>query len=219
MITVKIDGLEQVKQQIAGLSRDLKAKVLQPAINKVAEKARAEINRAIPQEFAVKASEIRNAVEVRKASSGQLAVTITIFGSKNKKGRSLNMIHFVAAAYVRGQGAFKTRSGAVGIRKRDIKTIGNQLGFQIKRGSGLKTKEGAFIGNKGRTVFIRTSGQMNSRPGNLTKHSQKIVPVQVIGFSQMFSSKNISKRIMDKINEDLPVEVSRSVMLRMEGRR
>jgi hypothetical protein len=208
MITIKVEGLEQVKQQLAGLSRDMKSKVLQPAINKVAEKARAEINRAIPEEFAVKASEVRNAVEVRKASSGQLAATITIFGSKNKKGRSLNMIHFVAAAYMRGQGSFKTRSGAVGIRKRDIKAIGNQIGFQIKRGSGLKTKEGAFIGNKGRTVFIRTSDKR-----------LPIKAVQVIGFSQMFSSKKISKRIMDKINEELPVEVSRSVMLRMEGRR
>lgn len=208
MIKIEVQGVEEVKRMLEGLQLDMRAKVLQPAINKVADKARAEINRAIPEEFAVKASEVRSAVTVRRASSGQLAATITIFGSSRKKGRSLNMIHFVAAAYARQAGVFKTRSGAVGIRKRDLKGIGNQLGFQVKRGAGLKTIPGAFIGNKGRTVFIRTSDKR-----------LPIKAVQVIGFSQMFNTKRISRRVMDKINQELPVEVNRSVMLRLEGRR
>ena len=220
MITVRVDGLAEVQKKLAGLQHDLRDKVLQPAINKAAEKAKAEINRVIPQEYAVKAAEVRNAVEIRKARSGQLSATVTIFGSTNKRGRSLNMIHFVAAAYMAGAGTFKVRSGAVGVRKKDVKALGRQLGFQIKKGAGLKTKVGAFIGNKGRTVFIRVPGkQMKSRSGSLNKHSEQIVPVQVIGFSQMFSSKKISQRIMAKINEDLPKEVERAVMMRLEGRR
>lgn len=208
VIKVEVRGMEEVKRKLAAIQRDMRDKVLQPAINKVADKARAEINRAIPEEFAVKASEVRSAVVVRKASSGHLAATITIFGSSKKKGRSLNMIHFVAAAFARQAGVFKTRSGAVGIRKRDLNGLGNQLGFQIKRGTGLKKIEGAFIGNKGRTVFIRTSDKR-----------LPIKAVQVIGFSQMFNTKRISRRVMDKINQDLPIEVGRSVMLRLEGRR
>jgi hypothetical protein len=151
---------------------------------------------------------VRNAVEIRRARSGQLSATVTIFGSRNKRGRSLNMIHFVAAAYLAGAGTFKVRSGAVGVRKKDIKAIGRQLGFQIKKGGGLKTMKGAFIGNKGRTVFIRTGDKR-----------LPIKAVQVIGFSQMFNSKKISQRVMAKINEDLPKEVDRAVMMRLEGRR
>lgn len=208
MIRINVTGIGEVQQKLTALQRDMQPKALQMAINKVADKAVAEINRAIPEEFAVKAAEVRNAVEVKKARAGHLAATIRIFGSTKKKGRSLNMIHFVAAAYLRGVGVFKTRSGAVGMRKRDIKGLGNQIGFQIKRGGGLKTKDGAFVGNKGRTVFIRT-----------TDKRLPIKPVQVIGFSQMFNTKRISRRVIDKINADLPREVERSVLVLLEGRR
>ncbi len=97
MIKLEIRGIDEVQRKLAGMQRDMQAKVLQPAINKVADKARAEINRAIPQEFNVKASEVRNAIEVRKARSGKLEAVLTIFGSKSRRGRSLNMIHFLAA--------------------------------------------------------------------------------------------------------------------------
>jgi len=221
MIKLEIHGLKEIQQKLDGFRKDVKEKILQEAINKTIDKARSEVNRAISDEFAVKVSEVRSAVEVRRASGGRLEAVLTVFGSAKKRGRSLNMMHFVAAAYIRGAGTFKVRGGAVGVRKRDIKAIGSQLGFQIKRGGGLKTKAGAFIGNKGRTVFIRVPGTTmpsRSRYGG-KKHAEQIVPVQVIGFSQMFSTRKIRARVMDKINDDLQVEVDRSVRLRLEGRR
>lgn len=45
----------------------------------------------------------------------------------------------------------------------------------------------------------------------MTKHSQAIEPVQVIGVSQMFSSRQIRRRVMEKIDADLQVEVRRAV--------
>lgn len=42
-----------------------------------------------------------------------------------------------------------------------------------------------------------------------------IKPVQVIGFSQMFNSKRISSRVMQKINDDLPIEVDRAIKMLM----
>jgi hypothetical protein len=197
--SVKVDD-SATRRALKRLQDDMQAKVLQPAINKVAEKARAEINRAIPEEFAVKAGEVRNAINLRKARSGNLEAVIEIFGSARKRGRSLNLIHFLAA--VRGLAVRGKRA-----KKKDLVALDQQLGFLIKKAGGLKRIEGAFIGNKGRTVFRRTG-----------KGRLPIEPVQVIGFSQMFSSRRISKRVMDKINAELPVEIDRALNLLTRSR-
>ena len=197
MLTVKIEGVEAVKRMLDKLPQELRDKAIRPALNKVAEKARAEINRAIPQEFAVKASEVRNAVSIRKARGDKLEAVISIFGSSRRLGRSLNMIHFLSAVQAAGQ-AFKVRGRK--LTKADRAAIQQQLGFLIKKGGGIKKIEGAFIGNKGRTVFIREG-----------KGRLPIKPVQVIGFGQMFASKRISQRVMQKINDDLSVEVDRAI--------
>ena len=75
-----------------------------------------------------------------------------------------------------------------------------QLGFQIKRGGGLKQIPGAFVGNKGRTIFRRTG-----------KSRLPIEPVQVIGVAQMFNSKTINQRVMAKIEAEFGVELRRAV--------
>jgi len=63
LIEVRVLGIDAVQDRLRQVASDLRPKVLGPAINKVAEKARAEINRAIPQEFAVKAYLIAPAAE------------------------------------------------------------------------------------------------------------------------------------------------------------
>lgn len=199
VIKLEIRGIDEVQRKLAGMQRDMQAKVLQPAINKVADKARAEINRAIPQEFNVKASEVRNAIEVRKARAGKLEAVITVFGSTSKRGRSLNMIHFLAAVQAAGQ-AIKVR-GAKGKRS-ELKALQQQLGFLIKKGGGLKKIQGAFVGNKGRTIFVREG-----------RDRLPIKPLQVIGFSQMFNTKRINRRVMDRINQELPIEVDRAIKM------
>lgn len=89
--------------------------------------------------------------------------------------------------------------GAKG-NKKQLAALEQQLGFAITRSGGLKTIPGAFIGNKGRTIFMRTG---NAR--------LPIKPVQVIGVSQMFSSRAIKQRVMTKIGDDLNVEMKRAV--------
>lgn len=197
MIKVEIRGLEEVRRKLDRVRRDIQPRVLQPAINKVAEKARAEINRAIPQHYAVKSNEVRNAVELRKARSGNLEAVITVFGSAKKRGRSLNLIHFLAAVQAAGQ-AMKTR-GAKG-KKSELAALQKQLGFLIRKGGGLKKIQGAFLGNKGRTIFARVGDAR-----------LPIKPLQVIGFSQMFKSRKIERRVMDKIAAEMPVEIDRAI--------
>lgn len=198
--SVKVDD-SATRKALKKLQVDMQAKVLQPAINKVAEKARAEINRAIPAEFAVKAGEVRNAINLRKARSGNLEAVIEIFGSTRKRGRSLNLVHFLAAVQAAGR-AHKVRGAKV--TKKDLAALDRELGFLIKRAGGVKKIAGAFVGNKGHTVFRRVG-----------KDRLPIEPMQVIGFSQMFNSRRISKRVMDKINAEMPVEIDRALKLLM----
>lgn len=201
MISIKVAGLEGVQDRLRQLASDLEeGRAMQAAINKTAAKAQAEINRAIRDEYAVSPEEVRNAISLQRAKSGSLRAVIDIFGSKNRRGRSLNMIHFLTAMQAAGM-AIKTR-GAVGIKRRDLKALGKQLGFRIKKGGGLKQIDGAFVGNKGRTVFMREG-----------KGRLPIKPVQVIGFSQMFQSRKIHDRVLDKIRADFVVEVERAVRM------
>lgn len=201
MIGVKLDvrGLYDVKNRLSRISDSLQSGVVNQAINKTAQKARAEINRAIYQEYAVRQDEVRNAIDLRKANKTDLTATINIFGSKSRRGRSANMIRFLAIAQLAGM-AVKTRGAKV--TRKQARAIGNQLGFKIRRAGGIKKIDGAFIGNKGRTVFIRED-----------KSRLPIQPVQVIGFSQMFNSRKINLRVMDKVRADFSDEIDRAIKL------
>jgi hypothetical protein len=195
MIGLKIDvrGAAELQRKLAGVSREIRDKAMQPAINKVADKARTEINRAITQEYAVKATEVRQAVTLRRAGGGNLTAIIEIFGSASKRGRSANLIRFLGA--LNGLAARGAKA-----KKADIAALEKQLGFIIRRAGGLKKIEGAFIGNKGRTVFRRTG-----------KARLPIEPLQVIGFSQMFKSRKIERRVMERIEAELPIEIQRAI--------
>lgn len=198
MLKVDVRG-DFGKSMLASVQRDLRPKVIVPALNKMADKVKADLARAIPQEFNVKAGEVRSAVEVRKARSGSLEAVVTIFGSSRKRGRSLNLIHFLAAVQGAGR-AIKVRGGRG--KKSELAALQKQLGFLIKKGGGLKKIAGAFVGNKGRTIFMREG---DSR--------LPIKPVQVIGFAQMFKSRKIERRIMDKIAQDMPAEIDRAIKM------
>ena len=196
---VELSGFDGLKRKIDRLPAEMRDKAVRPAINKVAAKGTAELTRAITDEYAVKASEVRNAVWVRKAHGDLLEAVITVFGSAKRRGRSLNLIHFLAAVQAAGK-AHAVRGKRVS--KADRAALDKQLGFIIKKAGGIKKIEGAFLGNKGRTVFIREG-----------KGRLPIKPLQVIGFSQMFNSKRVSARVMKKINDELPVEVDRAIAM------
>jgi hypothetical protein len=208
VIRVEVVGMADVQRRLAKISRELAPQVIQPALNKVVDKARAEATRAITAEYAVKAADVRNSVNIRRAGGGRLEVTLEVFGSPSRRGRSMNLIRFLAVA----QAAMKAvRVKGKKVTKADLAQIGRQLGFLIRRDGGIKTIPGAFVGNKGRTVFIRVPGkQMASRSGRLTKHTEAIAPLQVIGFSQMFSSRRILERVLKRIREEMPVEIDRA---------
>lgn len=192
-IGISVKGLVDVKALLRDLAGHKKDQAMQMAINRTADKAKAELTRAIVEEYAIKADEVRNSVSLARAHKQQAVsvATINLFGSPSKRGRSMNMIHFLASL----GGGFGTRGGA---KKKEMKQIGARLGFRIKKAGGLKTIKGAFLFNKGRTIF-------RAAPGG------KIEPLQVIGVSQMFNTTKIQSRVKSKIIDDLSQELSSAV--------
>ncbi len=201
IIDVSISGMKQVQQNLKRIGDEFKrGQAIAAAINKVAAKAQVEIRRAITERYAIKADQVRGSLSLRRATNkrgGSVEAVIEVFGSPSKKGRSMNMVRFLGAVQAAGA-AMKTRGTKA--NKKQLAALEKQLGFAIKRGGGLKTIPGAFIGNKGRTVFMRTGDAR-----------LPIKPVQVIGVSQMFNSRAIRDRVMAKIDADLGVEINRAV--------
>ena len=193
-IKVSISGIKDVQANLDRLQRDIRDKAVTASLNKVAEKAQTEIDRAIRDEYAVRRDDVRASMRISKAQRNRMEAVISIFGSPSRQGRSMNMIRFLGAV-----AGLKTR-GATGVTKKQVTALGRQLGFKIKNRGGLKQIEGAFIGNKGRTVFMREG-----------KERLPIKPVQVIGYGQMFNSRKISARVLARINRDLPIEVDRAI--------
>lgn len=203
MIGVVVSGLDGVKAALAKLSERESDKAMQMAINKTAQKARSEVNRAILERYAIKADEVRNSIALRQANKRQRAMVaeISIFGSQRKRGRSLNMIHFLSVL----SNQVKTRGSRV--KRKEVGDLAGQLGFTITKSGGVKKIPGAFVGNKGRTVFRRV--------GDARK---PIEPVPVVGVGQMFNFKGISTRVMQKIDADLLVEINRAVAFMVSKR-
>ena len=187
MIKIDIRGVDDVKRQLARLQSDLRAKALVPALNKVGAKARTEMTRAITDEFALKQAEVRPRLSLSRATTGRLMVVLDPYASR-RRGRSLNLIHFL-----------ERRISLAELRRRR-KAGDNQIQFQIKRGGGRKQIPGAFVANKGRTVFRRVG-----------KARLPIEAVSTIDVPQMFNTRRIQARVLARIRKEMGVEVERAV--------
>lgn len=200
-LVVDVRELVDLKRRLAQVAPELRGRALGAALNKTAAKGKTEVDRAIRAEYVISAERVRNSVSVRPASADRnvLEAVIDIFGSAKRKGRSLNVIHFME----RKVSAAETRRRA---KRKELFVVGRGgrmlpiLRFVFRRGSGPKTIEGAFIGNKGRTIFRRV-GQ-----GRLP-----IEPVQVIDVPAMFRSKKVTSRVLERINREFPIELDRAV--------
>lgn len=208
MIAINVDvrGVEAVRQRLNVLQADLRDRAMAAAINKVAVKANTEISRAVVAEFAISSREVRNSVFVRRASAkrpGLVEAVLSIFGSSRRRGRSLNVSHFLEKAVTMAEAKRRARKNMLYGIGRGGRLL-PVLGFKFKKGGGVKHIEGAFVGNKGRTVFVRVG-----------KGRLPIVPVQMIGVSQMFTTERVRARVMARIDRELVVEVDRAVKMVM----
>jgi hypothetical protein len=184
-ILVGTNGIKEALRALDRLRSDLRERAMVAALNKTADKARVEMRRAITDEFDLKARDVTPRLAVRGASfKGKVNLTAILEALPgSKRGRSMNVIKFLRRPVSLAQA-----------RK------GKQLGFRFKRGGPIKQIPGAFVGNDGRTVFIREAGA-----GRLP-----IRAVQVIDVQQMFNTRRINSRVVRRIETEWLIEFERA---------
>lgn len=195
-ISIKTD-FKNIQKQLNSLSLDVQKKVVPAALNKVVAKASNEMATQISREFNIKRDDVKKRLQTNRAgrSLDRWFASLNPFASA-RRGRSLNLIRFLE----------KSVSLAEGRRRKKQNTL-KQLRFEILRGKGKKIITGAFIGNKGRTVFVREG---NSR--------LPIKALSTIDVPQMFNTRRIQDRVIDRINKELEVEFERAINAVVTGR-
>ena len=164
-----------VQRKLESLRKDIAEKALRSAVNKTIGQAQTQMIRGIRNEFNLTSAKIREKLFIRKAyaASGRWGISATLESkTPGGKRRAINLINFL--------------KNAAGRKRKGSKS---ELRFKIKRAGGLKSVTGAFVGNKGRTVFARVG------PGRLP-----IKPVSTIDVPQMFNTRRINERVIAFIN-------------------
>lgn len=195
VISIKHD-FKDVAKQLGALQKNIQSKVVPAALNKVAAKAKVEMTRAITSEFNIKADQVRARLRVIRAGRKleQWAAALDPFAS-SRRGRSLNLIRFMENKVSIADAKKRRKDGSI-----------NDLRFQIKKVGSKKIIKGAFIGNKGRTVFIRETGDR-----------LPIKALSTIDVPQMFNTRRINNRVVEKIRIELPIEFERAINAALNG--
>jgi hypothetical protein len=174
----------EVQRALKDLRADVAGKALVSAVNKTIEQARTQMVREIIGEYRVTSAYVRERMRLRRASfrAGAFGVTAELSAGGGRKGRSANLINFVSKAQRDAGGAKRRKDGTRG-----------QLKFQVRKAGGKQVITGAFIGNKGRTVFIRTGSAR-----------LPIKAVQTIDVPQMFNQRRINAQVVNAIKTRFP---------------
>jgi hypothetical protein len=194
MITLTIKhNFPDVIRRLETMRDDIARRALASAMNKTADRGRTAMVKAITAEFAIKAGDVREQIEVQRARAGAgvLLVSVAAFG-RRRGHRSRNVMVFAAKqahGRARKRVRFKTARGWI---TRDV-PIGGGVKVKIRRNEGRKLIPGAFIANEGRTVFMRVPGQ-----------GRKIRAVETIDVPQMFNTRRINEKVVQQMLAKFP---------------
>lgn len=180
-----------LQRKIDRQRKDIADKAMARALNKTIDQGRAEMARRIAAEYRIKISDVRQRLAITRArkQGKALELTVSLEATRAGKGRSMNLI------------AFHTGGGRVlksGKRQ--------QLRFKIRRDGGNKQITGAFIGNKGRTIFIRDG-----------KSRLPIKAVNTIDVLQMFNTKRINLAVREALLASLESNFDRELRVVLGG--
>lgn len=202
MVTLSIKtDFKDVDRQLRKLALNIQQKVIPAALNKTIAKAKTEMTRAITDEYNLRSDEVRSSLKVfnaRKPIKDWL-VSLDPFGSKRRKGISVNLIRFVEKRVSLAEGRRRSKAG-----------IQKQVFFKIKKTGGKQTLRGAFIATNKRTggtaVFTRVG-----------KGRYPIEAKQTIDIPQMFNTRKIQARVLSRIDKELPLEFDRAIKAAIAG--
>lgn len=173
-----------IRRDLNAIRTGLGDRAIRSALNKTATQARTQMSAAIRATYNVSAGLVRDRLRVRKTERKGLAqFTAYLIGNPDSGGarRSMNLIHFLTSTQV-------ARS-----RQRNKRGSIPDLRFKIKKTGGRAVLPGAFIGNAGRTVFIRTGAAR-----------LPIKAVRTIGVPQMFATNANQAAIEAWLRVNLP---------------
>lgn len=191
------NNFPDLARKLDSLADDVGNKALVRAMNTTIDQGKTEMARGISREFRLSVGTAKERLAVSKASNkgGALRFEAKLEATRRGKGRSMNLIAFETGALTKRTAKKAGRAGAVG-----------QLGFQIKRGGGKKVIPGAFIGNAGRTVFIREG-----------KGRTPIKALNTIDVPQMFNTKRINQVVRAVMLERFGVNFKRELRVVLGG--
>jgi hypothetical protein len=196
VITIK-DNFPAVAAQLKRLADDVGNKVLVRSLNATIDQGKTQMARTISQEFRIAVGAAKDRLKVSKANAkqGGIGFEVSLEATRKGKGRAMNLIAFVEN---------KTTLGEA--RKRGKKGTQSQVYFQVKRTGGKKFIRGAFIANKGRTLFIRTG-----------KGRLPIKSVSTIDIPSMFNTRRINTTVVKVMRDRFEKNFSRELNVVMQG--
>jgi len=173
------------------------------ALNKVVAQAKTEMGREIVKRFNVTSGYVRERLVVRRASAAAqrfvMEATLTVSGTR----RAANLIRFAEKSTSLAQARKRMAAGEGGkqtLRGGGKITKALELRFKIKRAGDKKIVKGAFIGNKGRTVFIREgSGRL------------PLKALQTVDVPQMFNTRMVNAKVVAFMKAKLPEVLEREL--------
>lgn len=171
--------------RLNAMKRGMGDRAATSALNKTAAQAKTRMSEAIRADYLISAALVRERLVVRKAMNrGGATFSAYLVGNPATGGvkRSMNLIHFLERKTTLAEARRRAKKGTL-----------DQLHFKIKRAGGKETVTGAFIGNHGRTVFIRTG-----------KSRLPIKSVRTIGVPQMFSTKKNVGLVQQWVVDNFP---------------
>lgn len=171
-------NFREVQQKLDRLSDDVALKASVSATNKTIAQAKTAMSKEIRKEFNLSAAKVAEKLFITKARyvAGRFTIEATLLSETKSGRRSVNLINFQA------------RQTAAGVT------------VKVKRAGGRRVVKGAFIANKGRTVFKRQG------PKRLP-----IEPVQVIDVPQMFNTRKVNAAVIRFIQAKAPEIFNREI--------
>lgn len=186
-----------IARQLDALSADIANKAMVRALNKTVDQGKTEMARKISSEYRIGVGDAKRRLSVSRASAkGALRFAATLMATSKGKGRSMNLIAFVT----------KGKVSKASAKRQGKASLAGQLQFQIKRTGGKKVISGAFIGNKGRTVFIRQG-----------KDRMPIESINTIDVPRMFNARRINSVVRQIILDKFKSNFDRELRVVIEG--
>lgn len=181
-ITIK-HNFPAVQKQLDNLQKDIARQATSSALNKTIAQAKTTMSREIREEFNISATKVNESLTITRASAsgGEVRMQASL-QSPRRRGRSLNLINFMERSTTMAQARKRGKAGTL-----------NQLFVQIKKKGGKKALGSAFIGNKGRTVFVRTG-----------KSRLPIKALQTIDVASMFNTKRVNAKVVQMMVDKFP---------------